>query len=186
MSLETKRLILRPWEESDASHLYQHASDPNVGPIAGWPPHTSIENSRQIIQNVFSKPETFAIVLKEAGLPVGCMALHFHSYLAEKDDEAELGYWVGRSYWGEGIATEAGKEMLRHAFLDLGLNRVWCGYLDGNDRSRRVQEKLGFKHQWTSDDVPLPQMGQTKIGHANLLTKSEWLANQQNQLSLNL
>ena len=174
MSLETKRLILRPWEESDARDLYQHASDPKVGPMAGWPPHTSIENSLQIIREVLSAPETFAIILKETGLPVGGMALHFHSYLAKKDDEAELGYWVGRSYWGKGIATEG------HAFLDLGLNRVWCGYLDGNEKSGRVQEKLGFKHQWTSDNVPLPQMGQTKRGHANLLTKSEWLANQQN------
>lgn len=186
MTLETRRLILRPWEESDASHLYQYASDPKVGPMAGWPPHTSVENSLQIIRKILSAPETFAILLKQTSLPIGSISLKFCCDLAKKDDEAELGYWVGRSYWGKGVATEAGKEMLRHAFLDLGLNRVWCGYLDGNERSRRVQEKLGFKYQWTSDDVPLPQMSQTKRGHANLLTKSEWLANQQNQLALNL
>ena len=176
MILETKRLILRPWKESDASHLYQHASDPNVGPIAGWPPHTSVENSLEIIRGIFSNPETFAIVLKENALPIGSISLKFGSDLAKKDDEAELGYWVGRSYWGQGIATEAGKEMLRHAFLDLDLNRVWCGYRDGNEMSKRVQEKLGFKYQWTSDNVPVPQLGGTCVGHANLLTKSEWLA----------
>ena len=177
MTLKTKRLILRQWKESDAQQLYKYASDPAVGPIAGWPAHTSVENSRQIIQNVLSKPETYAIVLKETGLPVGCVALHFHSDLAKKDDEAELGYWVGRSYWGQGIAPEAGQEMLRHAFLDLLLERVWCGYRDGNERSRRVQKKLGFKYQWTSENVPVLQLGGTCRGHANLLTKSEWLSN---------
>ena len=65
MELQTKRLILRPWQESDAESLYKYASNPNVGPIAGWPPHTSVENSREIIKNELSAPETFAVVLKE-------------------------------------------------------------------------------------------------------------------------
>ena len=58
MELQTKRLILRPWQESDAEALYKYASNPNIGPIAGWPPHTSIENSREIIKVVLSAPET--------------------------------------------------------------------------------------------------------------------------------
>ena len=53
MMLETERLLLRPWRESDAEDLYRYASDPNVGPIAGWPVHTSIENSREIIRDTF-------------------------------------------------------------------------------------------------------------------------------------
>lgn len=48
--LETERLILRPWEESDAEDLYRYASDPDVGPIAGWPPHQSIDESRYVIK----------------------------------------------------------------------------------------------------------------------------------------
>ena len=51
MILETERLILRPWEESDANDLFQYASNPEVGPIAGWPVHTSVENSREIIKS---------------------------------------------------------------------------------------------------------------------------------------
>ena len=51
--LETKRLILRRWEESDAESLYEYAKDPDVGPIAGWPPHQSIEESKEIIKNGF-------------------------------------------------------------------------------------------------------------------------------------
>ena len=54
MELQTKRLILRPWQESDAEALYKYACNPNIGPIAGWPPHTSIGNSREIIKGVLS------------------------------------------------------------------------------------------------------------------------------------
>ena len=58
---KTERLILRPWEEADAESLYEYAKDPDVSPIAGWPVHTSIENSREIIKNVLSAPEMFKI-----------------------------------------------------------------------------------------------------------------------------
>ena len=70
------------------------------------------------------KPETFAIVLKETGNLIGCIGLNFHSDLAKKDDEAELGYWLGVPWWGKGFMPEAGREMLRHAFEDLHLERV--------------------------------------------------------------
>ena len=94
MILETERLILRPWEETDAEECYRYAKDPRVGPMAGWPVHTSAENSREIILSVLSAPETYAIELRETGLPVGSIGLH-HNDLAVKDDEAELGYWLG-------------------------------------------------------------------------------------------
>ena len=58
MILETERLLLRPWEEKDAEDLYRYASHPDVGPIAGWSVHTSVENSREIIREVLSAPET--------------------------------------------------------------------------------------------------------------------------------
>lgn len=177
MVLETERLILRPWEETDAAELYKYAKDPRVGPIAGWPVHTSVDNSRQIIREVLAVPETYAIVLKETGLPVGSIGLH-HNDLARGDDEAELGYWLGVPYWGRGIVPEAARELLRHAFEDLRLERVWCGYYDGNEKSKRVQEKLGFQYQWTTENAPVLQMNETRKGHVNRLTKAEWAANQ--------
>jgi RimJ/RimL family protein N-acetyltransferase len=64
--------------------------------------------------------------------------------------------------------------MLRHAFEDLELARVWCGYYEGNEKSKRVQEKLGFKHQWVSENVPVPLMGETRTGHVNLMTREDW------------
>ena len=173
MALETKRLLLRMWEEADAEECFRYARDLRVGPAAGWPAHTSVENSRQVIRNVLSVPETYAIVLKETGLPVGSIGLHYTD-LASKEDEAELGYWLGVPYWGRGLVPEAAREMLRHAFEDLGLRRVWCGYYDGNDQSRRVQEKLGFRYQWTTENVQVPLLGETRREHVSLMTIEEW------------
>ena len=83
--IETKRLILRHWREDDAEALYKYASDPDVGPIAGWPPHTSPENSLEIIRTVFAAPETYAVVLKDTGEPIGCCGIMFANSLHAAD-----------------------------------------------------------------------------------------------------
>ena len=75
MNMETQRLILRPWTENDAESLYNYAKDPAIGPIAGWPPHTSVENSREIIRDILSAPETYAVVLKETNEPIGSVGI---------------------------------------------------------------------------------------------------------------
>ena len=173
MILETERLIIRPWEEADAEECYKYAKDPRVGPPAGWPAHTSVENTREVIRKFLMGPDSFAIVLKETGLPIGSIGLHRND-LASGDDESELDYWIGVPYWGQGFAPEASREMLRYAFEDLGLARVWCGYYEGNEKSKRVQEKLGFKHQWVNEKAPVPQMGETRVGHVNLMTREDW------------
>ena len=66
------------------------------------------------------------------------------SILTDKDDECELGYWLGKPFWGQGIMPEAVKEMIRHAFEDLDMQKIWIGYYEGNTKSKRVQEKCGF------------------------------------------
>ena len=66
---ETERLILRRWENSDAESLFEYAKDPDVGPIAGWPPHQSIDESRDVIKNVFNGKEAYAICLKRMEKP---------------------------------------------------------------------------------------------------------------------
>jgi|GEM_PF-246268 len=175
MMLTTDRLILRPWKEEDAEECYRYAKDPLVGPAAGWPVHTSIENSRQIIKEVLSGPETYAIVLKKTGLPIGCIGLD-HTDLTKEPDQAELGYWLGVPYWGQGLMPEAGAEVLRHAFEDLGLTKVWCCYYDGNEKSKRVQQKLGFHYQFTRDKTPVPLLGEVRISHVNCMTRGEWMA----------
>ena len=73
MIMETERLILRPWEMTDAVALFQYASDPRIGPNAGWPPLKDIEESQKIIELILSNWGFFAIVLKETNEIVGCI-----------------------------------------------------------------------------------------------------------------
>ena len=174
--LETERLILRAWEESDAAALYRYASDPAVGPIAGWPPHTSVEHSREIIRTVFATPETYAVVLKATGEPVGSCGIMFDNSLHSTEmqaDEAEIGYWIGVPYWGQGLIPEAVRRLLEHCFVDLNLRTVWCGYYDGNRQSQRVQEKCGFVYHHTERDKPSP-LGDLRTEHFTRLTFEEW------------
>ncbi len=174
--LKTNRLILRRFEESDAENIYEYAKDPDVGPIAGWPPHKSASESLDVIRNVFSAAECYAVCLKEDGKAIGAIELKLngHTDMTDRDDECELGYWLGRPFWGQGIMPEAAREMLRHAFEDLGMQNVWCGYYDGNTKSKRVQEKCGFRYQWTTKDVDVPLMHEKRTGHVNLMTKDSW------------
>lgn len=173
MILETERLILRPWSEEDAEELYTYASDPDVGPAAGWPPHTSVENSREIICEVLSAPETYAVCLKETGKPIGSIGLHRND-LATAEDEYELGYWIGKPFWGQGLIPEVSREILRYAFEELGMNRIWCGYYDGNEKSRRVQEKLGFIYQRKTEEIEVKLLNEIRTGHSNLMTRERW------------
>ena len=174
--LETERLILRRWEESDAESLYEYAKDPDVGPIAGWPPHQSIEESRDVIKNVLNGKEAYAICLKSDNKAIGAIELKLngHTDMTERDDECELGYWLGKPFWGQGIMPEAAREILRHAFEDIGMTKVWCGYYEGNTKSKRVQEKVRFRYQWKSEGVDVPLMHEKRTGHVSSMTKDQW------------
>ena len=176
MILETKRLILRPFEESDAESVYEYAKDPDVGPIAGWPPHTNIEGSLYSIRNFLNGPECYAVCIKENNIAIGAIELKLngHTDMTDKDDECELGYWLGKPFWGQGIIPEAAKEIIRHGFIDLGMHTIWCGYYDGNTKSKRVQEKCGFKFHHTCNEVPVPLFNEIRIGHTNILTREDW------------
>ncbi len=176
MVLETERLILRSWEESDAEELYKYASDERVGPIAGWMPHTSVENSREIIRDVLSKPETYAVVLKATGKPVGSAGIMLGGAgMADmKENEAEIGYWIGVPYWGQGLIPEAVRELQRRCFQDLGLESIWCAYFDGNEKSRRVQEKCGFIYHHTERDKLWKLTGDIHTEHCTCITREQW------------
>ena len=174
--METDRLFLRPWREQDAKYLYEYARDPDVGPAAGWPVHTSVENSRDIIRNVLAVPYTYAVCLKENDRPIGSIGLKMGDAtdLTDREDECELGYWVGKPYWGQGIIPEAARELLQYAFTKLSMKKVWCGYYDGNEKSHRVQEKLGFVYHHTSCDVEVPLLGENRTGHVSVMTYDRW------------
>ena len=178
MVLETERLILRRWEDTDADDLYKYARDPDVGPIAGWPPHQSVDESRSVIQNVLSGKEAYAVCLRTDNKAIGAVELKLHgrSDLTEGDDECELGFWIAKPFWGQELIPEASRALLRRAFCDLGMQKVWCGYYDGNEKSKRAQAKIGFRYQWTTEDVDVPLLGETRRGHVNCITKVQWEA----------
>lgn len=175
MVLKTQRLVLRPWQASDAESLYTYARDPAVGPPAGWPPHTSVENSREIIAAVLSAPETYAVCLKDEK-PIGSIGLKLNGNtdMTDRDDECELGYWIARPFWGQGLIPEASRELLRYAFETLDMRAVWCGYYEGNEKSRKVQEKLGFVYQHKTEGLEVSLMNEVRTGHCTLMTRQRW------------
>lgn len=175
MILETERLLLRPWCEEDAFDLYTYAKDPEIGPPAGWPPHISVENSREIIKTVLMAPETYAVCFKN-GTPIGSVGLKLNGStdMTERDDECELGYWLGKPFWGQGVIPEASQELLRYAFEELNMHAVWCGYYEGNGRSKKVQDKLGFQYHHTTKDLEVTLMNELRTGHTSLMTRDRW------------
>ena len=152
ITLKTWRLLLAPWREEDAEALYALASDPEIGPMCGWEPHGSVEESREVIRDVFSAPEVCAILSRESGALLGAVGLQPSSEIFPElsaTEQREMGYWLGRPYWGHGVMTEAATELLRFGFETLGLEAVWCSHYDWNSRSRRVIEKCGFSYVFT-------------------------------------
>jgi len=174
--LKTKRLILRPWTEADAEDLYQYAKSPEVGPVAGWPAHTGVENSREVIRTVFAEDNVYAVCLKEDNRAVGCAAITIgaRSNLGLSETEGEIGYWIGVPFWGQGLIPEAVRELMRYGFEELKLEKLWCGYFEGNDKSKRVQEKCGFQYHHTNRDIYWELMGDIRTEHVTRLTKEAW------------
>ena len=179
MRLETKRLILRPWEDSDADSLFRYASDPDVGPPAGWPAHRSVEESREIIRTVLRGDNSFAICEKGKDEVIGAIALKTGEAtdMTDREDECELGFWLGKPFWGRGYMPEAAAEILRYGFEDLGMTTIWAGYYEGNAKSKRTQEKMGFQYHHTCQEVPVSLLNDVRIGHTNVMTKAQWEVN---------
>ena len=176
MMINTKRLILRKWNAEDAESLFEYAKDPDVGPIAGWPPHKNVEESLDVIKNVFNGAECYCICEKGSNKAIGAIELKLngHTDMTEKDDECELGYWLGKPFWGRGYMPEAAQALIERGFEKLQMTTIWCGYYDGNTKSKRVQEKLGFQFHHTCDDVPVPLLNEARIGHTNYMTREQY------------
>ena len=148
-TIETERLLLRPWKIDDAAEaasLFRYASDPEIGLRCGWPPHTSVEGSMHDIRNILAVENNWAITIKggapNSNAPVGSIALkpvshrtadavaadpeltkRYGKYLG--DSALELGYWIGRPFWGKGYMPEALTAVLGYAFDTLRKDAVW-------------------------------------------------------------
>ena len=174
MELYTKRLLLRPFTEDDAEDVYAYAQDPRVGPAAGWTPHQSVEESREIIRTVFSEPGVFAVVEKESGKVIGSAGLtgRHRKELPGPDDE--IGYSLSPAYWGRGLIPEAVEELLRYGFEDLGLKTIWCDHYDGNQKSKRVIRKCGFPFRFLRMQKVPTLNNEIRLALCYALTREEW------------
>lgn len=145
--MQTDRIILRPWLDSDAKALYKYASEPEVGERAGWPPHQSVEDSLEVIRNVFQNSTTWAIELKETGEAIGAMGFMPDCPLSlpARPGEPLVGYWVGKPYWNQGICTEALRLMLDYIRKETNYSSLICSHFIDNPASGRVMEKCGFE-----------------------------------------
>ena len=150
LHLETERLILRPFTQSDLYDFNEYASVDGVGEMAGWKHHESLEKSQMILHSFIDEDKTFAIVFKETGKVIGSLGVEkygmedalteFYTYKGR-----EIGYVLSKDFWGKGIMPEAVKAVIDYLFNTLKLDFLLCGFYDFNSRSKRVQEKCGFK-----------------------------------------
>lgn len=146
--LKTERLTLRPWTMDDLADFNEYAAVDGVGQMAGWLPHKNMEESREILGKFIDGKKTFAIEYN--GKVIGSLGIEKYDekLLPEYDGRTgrELGYVLSRDYWGMGLMPEAVREVIKYLFEVQKLDFLVCGHYTDNDRSRRVQEKCGFKH----------------------------------------
>ncbi len=174
MALETDRLILRAWKRDDAEALYKLASDPDVALMCGWKPHRSVNESESIIYLTMSGPYDFAIVLKETGEVIGNISLRYS--LPYNPKTSELGYWLGKDYWGHHYMDEAVDVVLKYAFLYLNKGTIWVGHYTGNTRSKAVILDAGFTYVRTALREYQPQLEEYRDCALYRMTKKHWLS----------
>ena len=148
--IETERLILRPFKESDLADFYEYASVEGVGERAGWAHHKSIDESREILARFIEEDKTFAICLKESNKVIGSLGVEKYGAedkLTEFDGYRgrEIGFVLLKDYWGRGFMPEAVKAVMNYLFEELDFDFLLCGYYNFNEQSKKVQEKCGFK-----------------------------------------
>ena len=168
--LETDRLLLRPFTLDDAEGLYAYASHPEVGPPAGWRPHRSVEESRQVIENIFIPSDALAVLRKSDGRLIGSAGFVDRHRTELGTPSEEIGYSLARDCWGQGLIPEAVKEIIRHAFADLGYQALWAAYYDGNRKSKRVMQKCGMTYRLSRIEA-VEQLGETRLAHYFAVTR---------------
>jgi [ribosomal protein S5]-alanine N-acetyltransferase len=148
-TLQTERLQLRPLELSDAPRVQELAGERAVAATTTNIPHPYEKGMAErwitIHRQHFARAElaTFAVTLLQDGAFIGAVTLHFDN----EHERAELGYWIGLPYWGNGYCTEAARAVVRYGFEQRALQRISSCHFGDNRRSERVLLKLGFTHE---------------------------------------
>lgn len=143
-SFETERLLIRPFRENDAETFFACCQNPNLGNNAGWAPHKSIKESREILQNVFiGQEDIWAITLKDTRQLIGSIGI-VPDPKRENPQVRMLGYWLDEPHWGKGYMTEAVQAVLNYGFNELQLSLITANCYPHNKRSQQVLERNGF------------------------------------------
>ncbi len=143
--LRTERLTLRPFDVADALRVQQLAGAEEIALNTLLIPHPYPDGlAEQWIgsHEAAALAGTLNLVIDDGEL-VGAIGLTIN----KEHDHAEVGYWVGVPYWNRGYATEALREILRYAFEELSLNRVYAFHFTRNPASGRVLAKAGMRHE---------------------------------------
>ncbi len=174
--LKTKRLKLRSWQMSDLDDFYAYASVDGVGQMAGWSPHKDKEESKRILKHFIDERKTFAIVMDDRVIGSIGIEKYDETFMPEFEylKGRELGFVLAKDKWGQGIMPEACRAVIKYLFEDVDLDFMTCSHFLDNDRSRRVQEKLGF-HKYKYNESYTTKDGTIKPNQTNILFKEEWL-----------
>ena len=145
--LETKRLILRPFEERDLNDFYYYAKDLNVGPSAGWPPHETQAQTMEVILRFIAEDNVWALQEKSSDKVIGSVGIHKDARRDRNEKIRMIGYALGKEWWGQGYMTEAVKRVLQYLFEEKEMDLVTVYHFSFNQRSQRVIEKCGFQRE---------------------------------------
>lgn len=169
--IETERLLLRPFRESDAEAFFKCCQNPNIGNNAGWKPHDSLEESQEILRSVFiSQSGIWAIILKEDRRLIGSVGIIPDSK-RENPQARMLGYWLDESHWGKGYMTEAVQSVLDYGFNTLQLSLITANCYPHNERSQQVLKRHGFIYEGTLHQAELTYDGHLYDHQCYYLTK---------------
>ncbi len=148
-SLSTERLLLRPFSLSDARDVQRLAGDKSIADTTLSIPHPYEDGAAEEWiskhQETFDRGEgvTFAVTTKTDGTLIGAISLMG----VREGHQAELGYWIGKTYWDKGFCTEAARAVLQYAFREMDLLRVHACHLSRNPSSGRVMQKIGMQYE---------------------------------------
>jgi RimJ/RimL family protein N-acetyltransferase len=144
--LATERLLLRDFRADDIPSLVRLAGAREVAATTLRIPHPYTEEHARQFLHMRQEAKfgySFAITLRDSGELCGAVGLHPDAM----HPRAELGYWLGVSYWGKGYATEAARAVIDFGFRELKLKRIFAHHFQGNEASGRVLKKLGMKYE---------------------------------------
>lgn len=150
--ISCSKFTLRPVTVADADDLWPHVSNPELSQFMSWGPHASREVTSGFLQaqvDALAKGTILNWAIELEGKARGLVALAGITWRFSTDwrvDRAELGYWIGQPYWGQGVMTEATLHAMKFAFETLGLHKVTVGHMEGNEPSKRIIEGLGFRY----------------------------------------